>query len=89
LLTHPTTERLRDLGLTGMARALEEMRRQPNSVALDFEERLALLVDRERLERDTKRLQTRLRFAGLRCRPHRRISITARLVASIVRCSKP
>jgi DNA replication protein DnaC len=66
LLTHPTTERLRDLGLVGMARALEEMRRQPDSAALDFEERLALLVDRERLERDTKRLQTRLRFAGLR-----------------------
>jgi DNA replication protein DnaC len=66
LLTHPTTERLRDLGLAGMARALEEMRRQPDSAALDFEERLALLVDRERLERDTKRLQTRLRFAGLR-----------------------
>jgi DNA replication protein DnaC len=42
------------------------MRRQPDSVALDFEERLALLVDRERLERDTKRLQARLRFAGLR-----------------------
>lgn len=66
MLTHPTTERLRDLGLIGMARALEEMRRQPDSAALDFEERLALLVDRERLERDTKRLQTRLRFAGLR-----------------------
>jgi DNA replication protein DnaC len=66
LLTHPTTERLRELGLIGMARALDEMRRQPDSVALDFEERLALLVDRERLERDTKRLQTRLRFAGLR-----------------------
>jgi DNA replication protein DnaC len=66
LLTHPTTERLRELGLIGMARALEEMRRQPDSTALDFEERLALLVDRERLERDTKRLQTRLRFAGLR-----------------------
>jgi DNA replication protein DnaC len=66
LLTHPTTERLRELGLTGMARALEEMRRQPDSAALDFEERLALLVDRERLERDTKRLQIRLRFAGLR-----------------------
>jgi DNA replication protein DnaC len=49
-----------------MARALDEMRRQPDSAALDFEERLALLVDRERLERDTKRLQTRLRFAGLR-----------------------
>jgi DNA replication protein DnaC len=66
LLTHPTTEHLRELGLAGMARALEEMRRQPDAAALDFEDRLALLVERERLERDTKRLQTRLRFAGLR-----------------------
>jgi DNA replication protein DnaC len=66
LLHHPTTDRLRELGLVGMARALEEMRRQPDSAALDFEDRLALMVDRERLERDTKRLHTRLRFAGLR-----------------------
>ena len=66
MLHHPTTDHLRDLGLVGMARALEEMRRQPDSAALDFEDRLALMVDRERLERDTKRLHTRLRFAGLR-----------------------
>jgi len=33
---------------------------------LGFEDRLALLVDRELLERDTKRLHARLRFAGLR-----------------------
>jgi IstB-like ATP binding protein len=66
LLHHPTTDHLRELGLVGTARALEEMRRQPDSAALDFEDRLALMVDRERLERDTKRLHTRLRFAGLR-----------------------
>jgi DNA replication protein DnaC len=66
LLIHPTTDRLRELGLVGMARALEEMRRQPAAADLGFEERLALLVDREQLERDTKRLHARLRFAGLR-----------------------
>jgi DNA replication protein DnaC len=66
MLSHPTTDRLRELGLVGMARALEEMRRQPGSADLAFEERLALLVDREMLERDTKRLHARLRFAGLR-----------------------
>ena len=64
MLTHPTTDRLRELGLVGMARALEEMRRQPDAAELGFEERLALLVDREQLERDTKRLHAR--FAGLR-----------------------
>ncbi len=66
MLTHPTTDRLRTLGLAGMARALEEQRRQPDAGELSFEDRLAMLVDREALERDTKRLATRLRFAGLR-----------------------
>jgi len=66
MLTHPTSDRLRELGLIGMARALEEQRRQPESTELGFEDRLALLVDREALERDTKRLATRLRFASLR-----------------------
>ena len=66
MLTHPTTDRLRELGLTGMARALEEQRRHADAVDLGFEDRLAMLVEREALERDTKRLATRLRFAGLR-----------------------
>ncbi len=66
MLSHPTADRLRELGLAGMARALEEQRRQPDSTTLSFEDRLALLVDREMLERDTKRLHARLRFAGLR-----------------------
>jgi DNA replication protein DnaC len=66
MLSHPTSDRLRELGLIGMARALEEQRRQPGSAELAFEDRLALLVDREALERDGKRLAARLRFAGLR-----------------------
>ena len=32
LLHHPTTDHLCELGLVGMARALEEMRRQPDLV---------------------------------------------------------
>src|ERR1700748_3053457 len=66
MLNHPTVDRLRDLGLVGMINALEEQRRHPASVQLSFEDRLAMLVDREVLERDNKRLKTRLRFAGLR-----------------------
>src|ERR1700757_5059026 len=66
MLNHPTIDRLRDLGLIGMIHALEEQRRQPDSMQLTFEDRLAILVDREVLERDNKRLKTRLRFAGLR-----------------------
>ena len=66
MLNHPTIDRLRDLGLVGMIHALEEQQRQPDSTQLTFEDRLAMLVDREVLERDNKRLKTRLRFAGLR-----------------------
>src|ERR1700751_266282 len=66
MLNHPTIDRLRDLGLVGMFRALEEQQRQPDSTHLTFEDRLAMLVDREVLERENKRLKTRLRFAGLR-----------------------
>ena len=47
MLNHPTVERLRDLGLVGMIHAFEEQRRQPDSAQLSFEDRLAMLVDRE------------------------------------------
>jgi hypothetical protein len=51
MLIHPTHNRLVALGLLGMAKALEEQRKQPDVAALDFDERLALLVDRETTER--------------------------------------
>jgi len=66
MLTHPTHDRLVSLGLIGMAKALDEQQRQPDIATLTFEERLALLVDREATERDNKRLISRLRFASLR-----------------------
>lgn len=66
MLTHPTHGRLVTLGLTGMAKALDEQQRQPDIATLAFDERLALLVDREATERDNKRLISRLRFASLR-----------------------
>ena len=66
MLTHPTEQRLIDLGLAGMAKALEEQRRHPDMAALSFEERLGLMVDREALSRNNKRLGNRLKFAGLR-----------------------
>lgn len=66
MLTHPTEHRLVALGLAGMAKALEEQRRQPDIAALPFEDRLGLLVDREAIERENKRLTSRLKFAGLR-----------------------
>jgi DNA replication protein DnaC len=66
MLTHPTRERLIALGLTGMAKAFDDQRRQPDAAALPFEDRLALLIDREVVERQNKSLVTRLKFAGLR-----------------------
>jgi DNA replication protein DnaC len=66
MLTHPTHDRLVALGLTGMAKALEEQRSQRNVEGLTFEERLGLLVDREAAERESKRLATRLKSANLR-----------------------
>jgi DNA replication protein DnaC len=66
MLTHPTHDRLVALGLTGMAKSLEEQRQQPDVDALAFEERLALMVDREAIERENRRLVSRLKFASLR-----------------------
>jgi DNA replication protein DnaC len=66
MLPHPTYDRLIALGLTGMAKAFEEQRQQSAVAALTFEERLGLLVDREAVERESKRLVTRLKFANLR-----------------------
>jgi DNA replication protein DnaC len=66
MLTHPTHDRLIALGLTGMAKALDDQRRQPDIAALAFEDRIALMIDREAIERENKRLSTRLKFACLR-----------------------
>src|SRR5271156_3633746 len=66
MLPHPTHDRLIALGLIGMAKAFEEQRQQPAVASLTFEERLGLLVDREAVERQCKRLVTRLKFANLR-----------------------
>jgi DNA replication protein DnaC len=49
-----------------MAQALKEGRRQPDLETMSFEERLALLVEREATGREDRRLRARLKFAGLR-----------------------
>lgn len=38
--------------IAGIAKALEEQRRQPDFAALPFEDRLGLLVDREAIDRE-------------------------------------
>lgn len=44
MLTHPTHDRLLALGLTGIAKALEEQRRSTAFNDLSFEERLGCLL---------------------------------------------
>ena len=66
MLAHPTLDKLQALRLTGMAKAFAEQLQMPDIEALSTEERLGLMVDREQLERDNRRLKTRLRNAKLR-----------------------
>jgi len=65
MLNHPTLEQLRSLKLSGMVEAFSEQL-ELGANDLSFEERLALLVEREAVSRDNKRLTSRLRNAKLR-----------------------
>lgn len=66
MLIHPTLEQLQGLRLTGMYKALNEQLQTPGIEAMGFEERLALLIEREATEREDRRLKTRLKQAKLR-----------------------
>jgi DNA replication protein DnaC len=66
VLTTPTLDKLARLNLRGMARALLEQRERPDYQALDFEDRLGLLVDRELQDRENRRLARYLKAARLR-----------------------
>lgn len=63
MLTQQTLQHLRALKLIGMADAFAQQLEQPTTQQLSFEERLALLVDRERTQRDNRRLGRLLRAA--------------------------
>lgn len=66
MLIHPALEQLRTLRLEGMVKALEEQLGMADIEDLRFEDRLALLIDREATERASRRLRTQLRKAKLR-----------------------
>ena len=66
MLTHPTLNQLRALKLDGMAEAFIELQNQSQAADLGHAEWLALLLDREAANRNTKRFQVRLRSANLR-----------------------
>ena len=66
MLTHPTLDQLRALKLDGMVQAFIELEAQEEARNLAHAEWLALLLDREAADRNTRRFQTRLRAARLR-----------------------
>jgi DNA replication protein DnaC len=66
MLTSPTLDKLNQLRLKGMARALLEQREGPDYHSLDFEDRLGLLVDREIQDKENRRLARYLSTAKLR-----------------------
>ena len=66
MMHHPTLDKLQQLKLTGMLKALQEQEGIADIRTMPFEERLGLMVDREMTERDNRRMQTRLRMAKLK-----------------------
>ena len=65
MLTHPLVELLASLRLSGMKQAFVEQLTQEVG-DLSFEERFSLLLEREKVYRDNKRLLSSLRQAQLR-----------------------
>ena len=65
MLSRHTIEKLREMKLSGMVQALEEQDAGTECEKLSFDDRLGLLVDREKVYRDNRRLESRLRQAKL------------------------
>jgi len=65
MLTQPLLDKLTQLRLPAFRAALEEQLHNPQYADLPFEDRLALLVDREYTHRGNNRLQRRLKAAHL------------------------
>jgi DNA replication protein DnaC len=66
MLIHPTIDKLSSMRLAGMAKGLRAQLENPEIHNLPFEDRLALLVDTELLERESRQVASRLKGAKLR-----------------------
>ena len=66
MLPEQTMEKLYAMKLNGVAEAWEEQRQQPHSTDLNFDDRLALLVERQWISKENRALATRLKYARLR-----------------------
>jgi DNA replication protein DnaC len=65
MLIEPLIAQLQALGLRGMVRGLERQPENPDTQAMGFEDRLALLVQHEIADRHAHRFSQRLRWAKL------------------------
>jgi len=65
-MRHANLEKLKSLRLFGMARALEELTGLDDRGQLDFDDQLALLIERETADRANAALEMRLKRAHLR-----------------------
>ncbi len=66
MLTHPLFEQLKTLRCQGMLEAFQEQLNTPEINRLSFDERFALLLEREYLARENRKLINRLRQAKLK-----------------------
>jgi DNA replication protein DnaC len=67
-MTEETIQKLNDLKLVTMAKVMRELVDSPPSAQLSWEERIAMLVDREWTDRENRRLARRLKEAKLATR---------------------
>jgi len=63
VLINPTVQKLSEMRLLGMLKALEEQQALPSSRELSFEERLSLMIDREHSERRNQQFRNRIKRA--------------------------
>ena len=69
MIVQQTLTQLRNLSLDGMAHAFEEQITLPTSNALSFEDRFAMLVEREAAHRNDRRLTRLLSQGSAQIRP--------------------
>ncbi len=66
MLNEPTITKMLAMKLNGMVEALEEQRKTADMATWSFEDRLALLVERQWLWKENRAMSTRLKYAKLR-----------------------
>ena len=66
MLTQQTLDKLHAMNLNGMADALKELIQQPHTQDLSFEERFALVVDRQWTWKEDRRMKRLLQIARLK-----------------------